>query len=178
MVFDFGVVISIISAVIALASVLFARQAVKAAEKTYSIELIGQLYATYQSNEMLHDLKIVWGIYQQIWEADSDTREIAIARTKKGVPIREDSAINYFKNLDIDSPEYKAIHNMINFWTYVELLLTRKALSPNEILAFTSPRILGFLYPMAKAIDVRYGLDYEEATTLKYADKVLRIARK
>jgi hypothetical protein len=175
--FDFGVVISIISAVVALASALFAWQAVRAAEKTYSVELIGQLYATYQSDEMLRDLKIVWGIYRQLWESDSLTKEMANEKVNEGVPIREDLAIDYFNNLDVDSPEFRAIHNIINFWTYVELLLQRKALSLNEILAFTSHRILGFLIPMAKAYDVRYGQDYE-VPTLKYANKVLRVAKK
>ena len=143
MIFDPGVVISIISAVIALASAFFAQQVVKAAEKTYSIELVGQLYTTYQSDQMLHDLKIVWGIYHKIWETDSDTKEMAIARTNQGVPIREESAMKYFKNLDADSPEYKAIHNILNFWTYLELLLKRKALREcflNQFVASLSMR--------------------------------------
>lgn len=175
--FDLGVAISIVSAIVAVVSAFVAWQAVKAAEKTYSIQLIGQLYATYQSDVMLHDLKIAWGLYHQIWELDSDTKEIANEMTNKGTPIRKDSAINFFKNLDVDSPEYKAIHNLINFWTYLELLLKRKALSPKEILAFTSPKLLGFLYPINKAYSARYGRNYEKEVTLKYVDEHLRNAK-
>jgi hypothetical protein len=178
MIFDLGVAVSIISAIVAIVSAFIARQAVKTAERTYSIQLVGQLYDMYKSDEMLRDLKIVWRIYHQLWVAHSDTEETADTLTNKGVPIPEDVAFAYFKNLDVDSAEYKAINNAINFWTYLELLLKRKTLSPDDILRFTSPRILGILIPMAKAHDTKYGQDYDDSTILRYADKVLNDARK
>ena len=175
---DLGVVITIISMIIAVASALFAWQAVKTAEKTYSVELISQLYATYQSDEMFSNLKLVWDMYHKIWQLDSDIKQVAIENTNKGVPIREDSATKFFLNLDRDSLEFKAVHSMINFWTYVELLLKRKALSPKEIKAFTSPTILGFLYPMAKAYSTRYGgVEQDAENTLEYAYKILCVSR-
>jgi len=67
---DVGTVITVISVLVAITSALFAWQAVKAVEKTCSVELTSQLY-TYQSDEMLYDLKIVWEIYRQIWQSGS-----------------------------------------------------------------------------------------------------------
>ena len=171
---DTQTIITIMSMIVAIASALFAWRAVKAAEKTYSVELIGLLYNTYQSEEMLRDLKIVWKLYRQIWQEDSNSKEKAIENVNRGVPIREESAIKFFLNLDSDSNEFKAIHNLITFWTYIELLLKRKALLPEEVIAFTSPRILGFLYPMVQAYDIRYGYeDDKKVDLLGYAYKVL-----
>lgn len=167
-------IITIISVSVAVASALFAWQAAKAAEKSYTVELIGLLYTTYQSEEMLRDLKIVWSIYRQIWQADSSSTEVAEENVNRGVPISEESAIKFFAGLDRDSAEFKAIHNLINFWTYLELLLRRKALKPEEIMAFTSPQLLGFLYPMARAYDIRYGHErHEGQAILEYAFKEL-----
>jgi len=62
---------------------------------------------------------------------------------------------------------------MINFWTCLDLLLQKKALTPKEITAFTSLRILGFLYPMAKAYEFQYGCEIDQEEVLEYAYKVL-----
>jgi hypothetical protein len=174
---DFGTTIAIVSLIVATGSAVIAWRAVRAAERTNTIELIGQLYAIYQSASMLSNLKTVWDVYREIWIADSDTRETAIERVNKGVPVRLDSAIAYFKDLEVDSREFRAIHNVINFWTYLELLLRRKALSPQEVEAFTSPRVLGILSPMTKAYDARYGVNDEEETGLGFACQVFGIGQ-
>jgi hypothetical protein len=169
--------ISISSAVIALASALFAWQAVRTAEKTYTVELIGQLYTLYQSDEMLRSLKITWENYKQVWIKESESQEAGITKANSGIPIPLESAILFFKDLDIESAEFKAIHYTINFWTYLELLLKTKALKPQEVNAFTSPYILGFLVPMSKAYSKRFPDPVGQDSTLEYAYEVL-VARK
>ena len=172
------ILISISSAILALASTVFAWQAVKTANKTYSIELIGQLYSMYQSEEMLKNLRVIWGIYKQLWIKEIGSEEIGMTKANNGVPIPLESAILFFNSLDSESDEFKAIHFTINFWTYLELLLKKKSLSPQEVNAFTSPYILGFLMPMAKAYTTRYPDPYGENIVLEYAYKVLVTARK
>ncbi len=172
------IIISISSAIIALASTLFAWQAVKTAEKTYSIELIGQLYSMYQSDEMLKNLSTIWGIYKQLWIKEVESKEMGTNKANTGVPIPLEAAILYFNNLDTESDEFKAIHFTINFWTYLELLLKKKALSPSEVNAFTSPYILGFLLPMTKAYTERFPDPNGDNATLEYAYKVLIAAKK
>jgi hypothetical protein len=169
-------VVAIISAVAATISLIFANRAVKTAEKTYTVELIGQIYAIYQSEEMLRDLKLAWDIYREIWIKDSEDQKTAIERASQGKLIRLESAITYFKDLEVDTPEFRAIHNTINFWTYLELMLKKKAISPQEITAFTSPKILGLLSPMAKAYDIVYSGKYEKDENLVYTYEVLEVS--
>ncbi len=179
MIFDTQIISAVIAAVVALIiavpSVIYSRQAARSAKDAANAQLIGQLYTIYQSDEMLHDLQIVWKIYHRLWAADKVSKEEAIKKANEGVPVREDLAIKYFMKLKENSSEFKAIHRMINFWTYVELLLKDKALKPKQILAFTSPRILGFLCPMARAYEDRYPPlnDEKEEAVLEYAYKVL-----
>ena len=164
------IIVTLISTVVAVMSALFAWQAARAAEKAYGAELIGLLYSTYQSDEMLRDLRIVWNLYHELWRESSPIVEEGDAKANKGVLLPDDLAIKFFLNLDRDSDEFKAIHNLINFWTYIELLLKRKAVAPEEVVAFTSPRILGFLYPMAKAYAARYGRKRtKKSEILRYA---------
>jgi hypothetical protein len=173
---DYAIIVAVVSALIALASTLFAWQAVRAAERTYSVELITQLYNTYQSEEMLRDLRLVWKLYHQTWEADCETKEEAKDKTDRGIPIQEDSALKLFQSLDIDSQEYKAIHSTTNFWTYMTLLNSRRSLGVSEIVAFTSPRILGFLYPMEKALSIHWGSVLEERLSLKRMYQIIKRA--
>lgn len=98
---------------------------------------------------------------------------MGIEKANNGVPIQLEWAVLYFKDLDVKSAEFKAIHYTINFWTYLELLLKRKALTPPELSAFTSPYILGFLSPIAKAYDIRYPDPNDQKSNLEFAYKVL-----
>ncbi len=161
-------IVSIVSAIIALFSAGFAYRAVKIAERNHGVELVRQLYSSYQSKNMLRDLRLVWGIYHKIWESDSPSKETAKENTNKGIAVNEYAANKYFEELDPDSDEYQAIHNLINFWTYLRLLVKRKALSKEEIIAFTSPKILGVLYPMERAYLKRYDLEWKPEASLKW----------
>lgn len=172
------ILISIISAITALASMLFAWQAVKTAEKTYSVELIGQLYSMYQAEEMLKNLAVIWKVYKRLWIKEVESEEVGTNKANNGALLPVESAILFFNNLDTESDEFKAIHFTINFWTYLELLLKKKSLSPQEVNAFTSPYILGFLMPMAKAYTTRYPDPDGEDNILEYAYKVLVVNRK
>ncbi len=165
--------ISISSAIIALGSLLFAWQAVRTAQKTYAIDLVGQLYSLYQSDEMRRNLKISWDCYRQIWIKESGSEVAGIAKANNGTAVPLEPATVFFKNLDMESAEFKAIHYTINYWTYLELLLKRKSLSPPDITAFTSPYILGFLMPMVKAYSKRFPDPVGQDSTLEYAYKVL-----
>ena len=171
--FSSETLVSILAAIIALVSALFAWQAVRTAEKTYTIDLIGQLYSLYQSDEMLKNLKICWACYRRLWISESESEDIGIAKATNGTPVPLEPAVVFFKNLDMESDEFKAIHYAINYWTYLELLLRRKSLSPFEITAFTSPYILGFLMPMVKAYSKRFPDPVGQDSTLEYAYEVL-----
>jgi len=185
-------VISITSLIIAILSALFAWFTFRAAEKTNNIEIIGSLYETYRSDELLRDLKIVWDIYHKLWddnqisieieektEIETENHEIYSEpdNADKGILLPDEIATKFYRDLDVFSDEYKAIHNMLNFWTYVQLLLKRKIISPTEILTFTSPRILGFLCPIQKAHDTRYKQEFNEYASLEYSYKKLRVSR-
>jgi hypothetical protein len=172
-----GIMISIISAVIATLSAIFSWRAVVTAEKTYSAELISQLYTTYQSEELLDDLQIVWGIYHKIWEQDSTSKESADIKTNGGLPIKQDKAEKLVEELASASAEYRAIHNTIYFWTYLSFLLYRKALTVAEITAFTSPRILGLLYPIEIAIAARRSTKLNPQYSLKRAYDIIKATK-
>ena len=175
MVFDWQFVVTVISLVVAIASALYARRAAKSAENTFTVELILQLYSTYQSKEMRDNLRTAWKIYHKLWAKNCATKEEAKNNANAGLLLPQETANEYFLTLKIDSTEYKAIHYVNNFWTYVELLLKKRALKSQDILAFTSPRILGFCLPMARAHRVRYPepTDSDDKTILEYAYKVL-----
>jgi len=165
--------VAVVSAVIALTSLYFARQAVWASEKVYHVELIGQLYTLYQSDEMLNSLKIAWDIYRQIWIKDCESTESGTEKVNNGVRVRAESAICFFADLDRDSAEFKAIHYLINFWTYAGLLLQKKVITTQEIRAFTSPYILGFLVPMSIAYNIRYPSPNDDVSIFEYLYKKL-----
>lgn len=184
--------IAITSLVIAILSALFTWFTFRAAEKTNNIEILGNLYETYRSDELLRDLKLVWNIYHRLWndaqpsteseengdnKSDDYTSQNNPDNADKGILLPEHITMNFYQALDINSDEYKAIHGMLNFWTYVQLLLRRKIISPKEILAFTSPRILGFLFPMQKAHDVRYKQEFNKYASLEYSYRKLKVAQ-
>lgn len=175
MLFDWQFVFTLFSFFVAFVSVLYARNTAESAKNTFSAEMIFQLYTTYQSKDMRNNLKIVWKIYHRLWAISCNKKEEAINNANVGMLLPQDMAIDYFMKLKVDSPEYNAIQYVNNYWTYVELLLKRKALKPQEILAFTSPRILGFCLPMAKAHRARYPEpnDTDKNIILAYAYKVL-----
>jgi hypothetical protein len=165
--------IAIISTAIALGSVTFAWQAAVTAKKTYGVELIGQLYAAYRSEEMLRDLRIVWKVYRKLWkdELGNSTKDELDAKVNNGEPIPMAVAIEHFSDLAPETREYVAIHNVINFWTYITLLMNRKVITVKETTAFTSPRILGILYPMEKAYQVRFESVADKNSKYKQSEK-------
>jgi hypothetical protein len=185
-------IIATTSLAIALLSALFAWFTFKATEKTNNIEIIGNLYETYRSDEMLRDLQIAWEVYHRLWKVLEEPTNNVKSRKKvakeKGIDNKSDNAengillpdnivIEYYGKLDTNSDEYKAIHNLNNFWTYIQLLLRRKIISPKEILAFTSPRILGLLCPAQKAHDARFNQKENTYANLEYSYKILKVGQ-
>lgn len=172
-----AIIIALFSMVMAIAAAWYARRSAVAAERTVGVELLGQLYTLYQAEEMNKNLSIVWTIYKKIWVQESGSKEIGIKNANNGVPITLESATQYFNQLKEKSKEFKAIHYTLNFWTYLELLIKRDVLTQSELSAFTSPYILGFLSPIAKAYDLRYPDPDDQKSNLEYAYELLVVDR-
>ena len=145
-----GLVLGIVSAIAAIISIVFARQAVKTAEKTYSMDLLSQIYEMYHTDTMYQALQIVWQVYHRLWQENSETPVDAKKKTNAGIPIPDEVAkkfIQEYIDKKEDSVEWKAIHKVWTFWKYIVLLISEGVLDQRFITSFTSTRILGFLYP-------------------------------
>lgn len=105
--------VSILSAIAAIVSVVFAWRAVKTAEKTNSIGLFTELHRIYHSNETYEAIRTIWELYNRYQKQGGDT------------PITNEQAIDFVTKADKKSPEWKAIHDISLFWRYLALLLKK-----------------------------------------------------
>jgi hypothetical protein len=161
-------IIGIVSAIIAFVSAIFAWKAVKTAEKTYSTEVITQIYNIYHSETLRQDLQTVWSLYHQVWRDACEDEEEATKSANGGIPISEKAARELVQEMRRTSPEYRALDNVIGFWTYVALLISQRVLDVQRISAFATPRILGFLYPIDEAKAALYGYKIGPRLSLKH----------
>ena len=168
-------IVSIVSALIALFSAVFAYRALKISERNHGVELVTQLYSTYQSEKMLKDTQIAWSIYYEIWERDSSSPATARENVNRGIAVNEYASDEYFDQLNPESEEYQAVHNLISFWNYLRLLVKRKALLKEDITAFTTPKILGVLYPLERSFYKKFDLVWEPEKSLKWLYDELNI---
>jgi hypothetical protein len=160
--------ISIVSSIIAVISLFFAWRAGTRADKAYSLQVITQIFNTYNSPSMRKDLQVVWKLYRQIWQSlYKDNPEKAVEKTNAGIPITEEAARKFFHDVPPNSPKYKAIDNVLGFWDYIAVLLSSKNLSIRILSAFLTPRILGFLYPIERAKADFYGYKVEPHSSLQ-----------
>jgi hypothetical protein len=161
-------IISVISSLVAIISIFFAWRAVESAEKTYTIQLITQIYNIYNSPAMRQDLQIIWRLYRQAWQSIyKDNPEKANEKTNNGSPISDDFAQKFFQEVESNSPEYKAVDNVLLFWDYIAFITSRKMLKINDLSAFMTPRILGYLYPIERAKANYFTYNVEPASSLQ-----------
>jgi hypothetical protein len=164
----FSILISVISASIALLSVIFARKTVQRADKTLSMNVITQIFNTYSSAAMNADQVEVWRIYLHLWqEVYPDDTEAASAKMLHGEPVPPEEARQFMDEIDPESPQFKALDSVSLFWSYVALLISQDILKIEQLGVFMTPRILGVLYPIEKAKAEKYGYGVEQKSSLQ-----------
>lgn len=162
------ITISVFSFIIALISFFLSLRAVIREERTYALKVITQIYDTYNSPTMRQDLQTVWKLYRQAWQSvHIDNTDKVKEKTNSGTPIDADTARDFFKNIEVDSPEYKALDNVVLFWDYTAVLISAKVIRISHLSAFLTPRILGFLYPIERAKANFYGYSVEPKSSLQ-----------
>jgi len=165
------ILISVVSALAAVISVIVARRANKTAEKIYSVEIIRQIFDIYRSDSMLKSLQISWKQYRKEWLALSGDDEYkAKKRTDSGLPIPYEAAeniVNGFLGEKENSREWVAFHEVSSFWEYIALLVSEDMIDEFHISTFTSPEILGFIYPFEVAYCKIKGIKLYSKTSLK-----------
>ena len=86
-----------------------------------------------------------------------------------GTPITDQQAQQFVVEADRFSDDWKAVHDATSFWRYLNLLVNQGFVDePIAFGAFSSPRILGFLYPIENAFVGEGGLAYEESLRSLY----------
>jgi hypothetical protein len=150
-------VLSLISGVVALVSVIFAWKAVKTAERNNFIALFTELYNIYQSDSTFAATQRVWELYKKI-QPNAD-----------GTAISDQQALQFVQETDRLSLDWKAVHDASTFWRYVFVLVKGNFIDEEfAFRAFTSPRILGFLYPIEKAFFDYHGQTYMSDESLHW----------
>jgi hypothetical protein len=149
--------LGLISAVAALVSIIFAWKAVKTAERNNWIALFTELHNIYQSDSTFVATQRVWELYKKI-QPNAD-----------GTAISDQQALQFVQETDSLSLDWKAVHDASTFWRYLFLLVKRKFVDEEiAFRAFTSPRILGFLYPVEKAFLDYHGQTYRYDESLHW----------
>jgi hypothetical protein len=162
------IIVSVISAVIAFISVIFARRAVERADKTLSMEVITHIFTSYSSVEMNENFVVVWKKYLEMWQGvyPEDPNKAA-EKVFYGVPVSDEAAQAFYDETDPDSEESRAVDSVLLFWLYVSLLVSQKILDIEQLSAFMTPRILGFLDPIERAKARKFGYQVEPKSSLQ-----------
>ena len=150
-----NLIVNLMIAAAAIISVAFAWRAVKTSERNNSIALFVELHRIYHTDAIFAATQTVWEIYSQ-YQKNTD-----------GTPVTRKQALEFVHNTDRQSREWKATHEITSFWRYLSLLVRQSLL--DEIIAFeafSSPRILGFLYPVEEAYREYHGLNKDYNTSL------------
>jgi hypothetical protein len=167
------IVISIVSALIAFISVIFAHKVVERADKTLSMQVITQIFTSYSSTAMNADFVIVWKKYNELWQKaegqDSEGQDAQNISQKvlNGVPVPADMARLFYEDADLESDEFRTVDNVLLFWSYVALLISQGILKIEQLAVFMTPRILGFLYPIEEAKAEKFGYTIEPKSSLQ-----------
>ena len=152
-----SVVVAVISAVAAVVSVALARKAVIVGERSNSIALIVGLHQLYHSESTFLATQRAWALYRHYQKATD------------GTPITDQQAQLFVKETDRFSDDWKAVHDATSFWRYLILLVNRGFVDEAVALrAFSSPAILGFLYPIEEAFVGKGKLQYQESLRSLY----------
>jgi len=133
-------IVGIVSATVAVVSLIFAWRAVKNSERSSFASVYTELHKLYSNDETFDVIKAIWDIYGK-YEGNSE-----------GKPITRQQAYEIVSTMDRNSREWQSIHKMSLFWKYIAILLQNGFIN-DEIAfnAFTSGRMLGFLAPIEKA---------------------------
>jgi hypothetical protein len=144
-----SVYIGILSAIAAVVSALFAWKAVKSAERANSSSLFTELHKIYSAPETFSAIQTVWELYSKYQP------------TTNRAPLTHKQALQFVSETDKKSPEWKAVHDVTVFWEYVSVLVDRGLVDEGIAFeAFTSPQILGFLYPIEESFVKYYHRNY------------------
>ena len=141
----FAIVAGLVSAITAIVSVIFAWRAIKSTEHNNAAGLIVQLHSLYHTEKVFQATQKCWDMYNPYQE------------TAGNIPLSHQKATEFINTINKDSAEWKAVHDLSSFWRYVALL-ERKGYLDQEIAfsAFSTPEILGFLFPIEKAFVKNY----------------------
>lgn len=165
------IIISVVSALVAVISVVIARRSNKTAEKIYSADIVRQIFDLYRSESMLESLQLTWRNYRQEWHfLCQNDEEKAEQKANSGVPIPYDTAKDFIERYlakKEDSREWAAFHEVSSFWKYIALLVSEDMIDEFHISTFTSPEILGFLYPFEVAYCTKKRIKLYPKTALK-----------
>jgi hypothetical protein len=162
------IIISIISALTAAVSVIFARKVVERADKTLSMQVITQIFTAYSSAAMNADFVIVWKKYFELWQkAEGQDAQDISQKVLNGEPVPAEFARLFYEDVDLESDEFRAVDNVLLFWTYIALLISQDILKIEQLAAFMTPRILGFLYPIDVAKAEKFGYRIEPKSSLE-----------
>ena len=158
---DLGTVIGVVSAIVAVVSLVFAWRAVKVSERTNFAGVYTELHKLYMDSETFDSIKAVWALYRK-YEGSSEGKEIT-----------HQQAYEIIDKMDKDSKEWQSIHNMSLFWKYVAILLKNGFINDDiAFTAFTSGRMLGFLAPIEKTfLEYHYSKSNENALPLSWLYK-------
>ena len=137
---DLNTVIGVVSALVAVLSLIFAWRAVKVGERNNFAGVYTELHKLYMEPDTFNSIKMVWSVYDKYDDSAN------------GKEITHQEAYEIVKTMDRNSTEWQSIHNMSLFWKYISILMQNGYLN-DEIAfnAFTSARMLGFLAPVEKA---------------------------
>ena len=155
--------IGLVSAVAAIVSIAFAWKAVKVAEKSNTLGLLGELHEIFRSDTVFHATRVIWELYGS-YQTDPDGE----------VPISSEQAIKFVQEASDKHPdEWKATHDLVRFWRYLALLVNKGYIEESTAFAaFGVPRILGFLYPVEAAFAAYRSKTYDYDKSLKrYYDR-------
>ena len=153
-----SLIVATVSAVGAAIAVIFAWRAARAAERSNTIALIAGLHQLYHSEATFQATQRVWALYRHREGEDAD-----------GTPITNQQARQFVAEVDRFSDDWKAVHDAMSFWRYLNLLVNQGFVDESIAFgAFSSPRILGFLYPIENAFVGEGRLAYEESLQSLY----------
>lgn len=151
--------VDVVAVLVATIALLFSWRAIKISEKTVAIGLFNEMQKAYQAEMNFQANRLAWDLYKQF------------PAYKNSKPISVEEAMIFVKTTDHSSPEWKSIHDLTLFWRHLSFMLRKDYLQQDIVFeTFTSPAILGLLYPIENAFMQFHGLkvDYDRSLEKLY----------
>jgi hypothetical protein len=155
-----SIIVAVVSATIAVASVVFAWKATKTADKSSVTSLLTELHKLYLSDPVFTAIDTAWTMYRKTLykelnkelQDEKQAQKEAEKKADQGILIKEASAEEVVHGLEVDADKRKALHPGFWFWEHLAILVYRGLIDEELVLTgFGSPAILGFLYPVDEA---------------------------